>query len=122
MIKLEDFVSQSIKEIINGVVTAQEYAITKGADVNPSQLDVAPNERFKETPKGSLRGRLMQEIHFDIAVTATEGTQISGGAGILISVLSIGLQGKKDKDNTSVSRISFDVPILLPIQKSEGGL
>jgi hypothetical protein len=46
MIKLEDFVSETIKEIINGVVTPQEFAATKGASVNPVGLNLGETARW----------------------------------------------------------------------------
>ena len=115
MIKLEDFVSQTIKEIINGVVTAQEYAATKGASVSPAGLNFRTDQGVvKLWDRGS--GRLAQEIHFDVAVTATEGTQTKGGIGIFVGAFGLGSQGQTDKEKSLVSRINFDVPILLPAQ------
>ena len=35
MVKLEDFVSETLKQIVNGVRTAQDYAMENGASINP---------------------------------------------------------------------------------------
>jgi hypothetical protein len=116
MITLETFVSETLKEIINGVVAAQEHAKTKGAMVNAWGMsrDDQGIVHFNHRDE-ALRDA--QDVHFDIAVTATEGTETKGGVGVIVGVLGLGSQGQTEREKSVVSRISFDVPILLPIQK-----
>ena len=116
MIKLEDFVSETLKEIINGVAAAQQHAKTMDAYVNPEGLTF-------RTDQGSVRlwdratDRIAQEVHFDIAVTASEGTATKGGIGIFVGALGLGSQGHSEKEKSVASRIVFGVPIILPFQK-----
>jgi hypothetical protein len=113
MLKLEEFISETLKQIINGVSEAQLYALEKNACVNPSGLTF-------RTDQGQIRlynpqtGDIAQEIHFDIAVTATEGTGTKGGVGVFVGALGLGSQGQSEKESSIVSRISFDVPVILP--------
>jgi hypothetical protein len=115
MVKLEDFVSETLKQIVNGVRTAQDYAMENGASINPSTLSF-------RTDQGEVRlyerktGRIAQEIDFDIAVTTTEGTKTKGGIGIFVGPVGLGSQGQLDSTNSSMSRIKFKVPMLLPAQ------
>ena len=115
MITLEAFVTQTLTEIINGVIAAQANAATKQARVNPAGLDLTTGQGGQRLcVRGS--GQLVQEVHFDVAVTATEGTETKGSIGIFVGALGLGSQGQSDKERSMVSRISFDVPILLPAQ------
>lgn len=41
--KLDDFVAETLKQIIRGVVVAQEYGSTQNAKVNPSTAVVNHN-------------------------------------------------------------------------------
>jgi len=56
----------------------------------------------------------VQRIDFDVAVTATEGTETKGGVGIMVGAIGLGSQGKSDASNASQSRIKFVVPMVLP--------
>lgn len=115
MIKLEDFISETLKQIINGVKTAQEFAMKNDASISPPYL------AFR-TDQGEVRlfdrstGRVAQEIDFDIAVTTTEGTKTEGRIGVFVGPVGIGSQGQSDAANSSMSRIKFKIPLILPTQ------
>jgi hypothetical protein len=116
MIKLEDFVSETIKQIISGVITAQEYAKEKNAKVNPRGLTF-------RTDQGEVRlwhastGQVAQDLDFDVAVTTIEGKATKGGIGVFVGPIGVGSQGQSHGTNSSESRIKFKVPILLPLQE-----
>jgi len=113
--KLEDFISETLKQIISGVKNAQEFAKNSGAKVVPKNLLVNSNQgntRIIEIDSNQI----VQEIKFDIAVSITEGTQTSAGIGIFVGPIGVGSQGKSDESNTSTNRIKFEIPIILPTQ------
>lgn len=116
MIKLEDFVSEALKEIINGVTTAQNHAAAKNARVNPAGLNYRTDQGVVKLWDHET-GEIAQEVHFDVAVTVTEGTETKGGMGIFVGAFGMGSHGQSEKEKSVVSRISFDVPIILPTQK-----
>ncbi len=110
-VRLSEFVSEAISEVVRGVhlAKAETYEIAA----------VVP---------GSMNGVSVVEktfIEFDIAVTATSenvsSSRKSGKAGAGISVLSarVGVDGdleaeKGSKDSSALtSRISFKVPVYL---------
>ena len=53
-------------------------------------------------------------MKFDVAVTASTKSEGGGGGGI--KVLAFDLSGKisRSAENSTVSRISFSIPLLLP--------
>jgi hypothetical protein len=102
-VELEEFIRNSLLQIMKGVKTAQtEWAAdgSGGGVINPSWggPDDFPNR--------------VQEVKFDIAVTAARKTEGGGGGGI--KVLSVDLSGKvaHSAEHNTVSRISFAVPVL----------
>jgi hypothetical protein len=97
--KLGDFVSETLKELINGVKTAQKHALSKGARINPHTVVNRENQ---------------QTVEFDVAVTTTEGTQTKSGIGVFVGPVGLGSQGQSDSANSSVSRIRFSIKIILP--------
>lgn len=112
MMKLETFVAETLKEIIDGVAQAQTYYEGKGGSINPPNLTFNKNMGFQMWDHKT--GRIVQMIDFDVAVITAEGMEAKGGVGVFVGPVAIGAQRQSDASNTSSSRIKFSVPILLP--------
>jgi hypothetical protein len=110
--KLEDFVTETIKQIINGVKVAQEYAVGVQAKVNPRFRAFGDKSIAKWVD--SDQGLAVQEIEFDVAISAVEGTETKGGIGIFIGPVGLGSQGKSEASSSAVNRIKFSIPLVLP--------
>jgi hypothetical protein len=110
--KLQDFISGTLKELMDGVKNAQKYAAVSGGAINPKGLVYLKESsgvvQHRET------SRIGQEIEFDIEVTASEEKKTKGGAGVLISIVGLGVQGQSGAENRSVNRIKFKVPVIFP--------
>jgi hypothetical protein len=114
---LEDFISESIKQIIGGVKQAQIYAAKNGAHINPSGYIVINSSIGAiRDPYAKSYGQL---IDFDIAVTTKDEKEVSGKAGLSITVFKTGIDGKHNNENVSTNRIKFSIPILLPTQTNK---
>ena len=77
--QLRDFVAETIKEVIDGVVAAQAYAKEKGAVVNPKLNFHNYNQ---DLLLDSATGQPTRSISFDVGVTAAEGTKTQGGIAV----------------------------------------
>ena len=102
---IEEFVAESLKQIIDGIIRAQEYAKEKGAIVSP------PNINYVQGKPISMAGyNLGQVIDFDTAVVATaSGIRVIGGV--------LGASSDADNDALHVSsRIKFSIPVYYPVQ------
>lgn len=108
--KLEHFVSETLRQIINGVISAQEMVNTD-AKINPVTA------RFNSNTEGHAfcqrTGVPLQKVEFDVAVTVTEDSASSSG-GAAVGSISVSPASSSSFHNTSVSRIRFEVPLLLP--------
>jgi hypothetical protein len=71
--QLKDFVTETLRQIVDGVKDAQQAAKVNGAVIAPY------NKNF-------------EKIEFDVAVTATEGTGTEGKVGINIWSIAAGEQ------------------------------
>jgi hypothetical protein len=114
--KLEDFISESITQIISGVKKAQDYASQNQALINPITLQQGKASGDSYYDSRTLRPA--QVIDFDISVTTKEDGKVSGKAGVFVSVLKLGVEGSEGTENQTSNRIKFSVPILLPTQKT----
>ena len=108
--KLSEFVRETLNSVVSGVVLSQKDLEKTNAIINPSTID---ENGFISLNYGNKR---VINISFDVAVTVDniEGDE----AGIKVSVANFfsGKVGGESKTaNQKVSRVSFEIPVLLPI-------
>jgi len=109
-LELDEFVSQVLRQIVKGVKTAQDEVAGQGGKVNPA-MDSGAGAWDRET------GTPIQEVRFDVAVSAAEGTKTKGGVGVVIATFALGSHGQSEASHSALSRITFSVPLLLPVAK-----
>jgi|WetSurMetagenome_2_1015567.scaffolds.fasta_scaffold429841_2 hypothetical protein len=103
--ELEQFIHNSMVQVMKGIMSAQKEWASKGAGYGViSPAWDGPDDFRNRT----------QEVNFDVAVTAATKTEGGGEGGI--KVVALNLSGKIDHsaEKSTVSRISFSVPILPP--------
>ncbi len=101
---LNDFVSQTLRDILNGVIDVQRDAnIGKniapwgiGAIDYPSDSGVVRNGPFTVTV-----------VKFDVTVTAEITDSAKGGGGLKIAVFDLGVHGEIGSKNVATNRIQF---------------
>ena len=111
--ELKDFVSESIKQIIDGVNEAKRYAGENGGMINPRRWGW--NSTNVQAKFDRTTGAAIETIEFDVAVTAIDGTKTKGGIGVFMGAVGIGSQGQSENSHSSVSRLKFSVPVVLPV-------
>ena len=109
---LKDFVSETLKGIIDGVVDAQSYALKKGACINPVQMGIArQTNAIMRVGNDSIT--YVQKIDFSLSVQQSH--LADGKIGIeVLDILKIGGAYEKFIEN----RVSFCVPMALPHSES----
>ncbi|MBW4048724.1 MAG: hypothetical protein HIU89_12580 [Proteobacteria bacterium] len=110
--ELQEFIKQSLVQIVNGMAEAQQEVAAKGASVNPSGLKLKDDQVKGHSVSND--GNVTQHIEFDVAVTTTEGTGTKGGIGVVMGVLALGSQGQSSASSQAISRLKFTIPMLLP--------
>jgi hypothetical protein len=107
---LSEFVTATLTQVIEGTKNAQQLTKELGGSVNPKIETAKQHGKVEYTP-GLER---VTFVSFDVALTAVEESEKSGGIGVVAG--SIGLGGRKgsSESETSVSRVQFEVPITLP--------
>jgi hypothetical protein len=107
--ELRKFVGDALLSILDGVADAQGGE--RGQCISPP---------FTSAPQGSGLYRVGDElafaVNFDIAVTVTESDAKEGGGKIAVFSTSIGGRLKSQNEQSTVSRISFAVPVIYPRQ------
>jgi len=114
-VELKEFVKESLVQIIQAVSEAQkQIAELGGGEISPS----IKSEWEKTGLMFSSNGMPIQNVSFDVVVTASEKTGTKGTIGVMVSVLKLGVQGESQENSSNNSRIKFTVPITLPIMKN----
>ena len=110
--ELKTFVSETISQIVEGVVEAQERTKNPGAIINPPLIH-SSHGAVVNYAKGI--NNAPQNMDFDVTVSV-ESSSSTGGKG-KIQIAMFGAEGGKTSDNkdASVSRIKFSVPVCWPV-------
>jgi hypothetical protein len=104
--ELKVFVTETIKEIIQGVVEAQKHIIPNINHATEGYVQIGHDS-------------LMEKIEFDISVTSSESSGGEAKAGVFIKVVDFGVKNNTANNNTSTNRIKFNVPIAFPMQANK---
>lgn len=106
--ELKEFIKTAITDITEAVSELQSE-LNNGAIVNPT----LPNPIALKTLTVDNEIRPIEQLAFDVAVTATEASGIDGSAKAGISIFGAKI-GTESSAKTDVSRLTFSVPIVFP--------
>ena len=112
--ELKDFIKETITQIINGVVEAQEQISKHGAEINPKKV------QFREAGQHNYyNSGKPQNIDFDIGLTTIQKNGSTEAIGVFLGSISLGKKNEAEDEHTAVSRIKFSLPLVLPSGKGE---
>lgn len=107
--ELKEFIKAVIVDATDAVRELQSE-LGNGAIVNPTLPNTIATKTL--TVEGEIRP--IEHIAFDIAVTATEMSGISGNAKAGISVFGVKAGTESSATTEKVSRLTFSIPIVFP--------
>lgn len=117
--ELKEFISQTIREIAEGVQAASEQCSNLGVIVNPA-VTLGENGDFfvpKENVKEHINvERRVQQIHMDVLVSVAEITTLDSQVKASIKVLGANVNGRTEGNTLNSNRVSFDIPVCLPVK------
>lgn len=116
--ELKDFVKHTILDISKAIKEANDEATSQGLDikVNPLNVYEATSGRLEHfiPHSGSSSNRTIEKIKFDVAVTTGGSMSGDAGAGINVAGIKIGGSGSVKGEHENISRIAFEVPVVMP--------
>ena len=107
--ELDDFVHETIVQIVKGVTSAQKDTEDQDANINPTNVRYLSEGHWNQ-----LKGAAVQHVEFDVALTESEGSGKQGGIGVFFGGVGLGTKGQKDSQSISVTKVRFSVPIVFP--------
>jgi hypothetical protein len=112
---LNEFVKEVLVEVISGIRNAQQ--VEGGAFIVPCNDG---GHEYANHPRFSSSSRIKSTIvDFDIALTVEDSKKAEGGGGLKVWGIGASLTGEQSSKDTTVSRIQFSIPILLPESKRQ---
>ena len=106
--ELKDFIAGTLVQIVEGVHAAQKQVVELGGNVNPYYRKETPGFGTNYKPSE------VQNVSFDVAITAQENSASKGGGGVVVVGIALGKRNESSDSSTSVSRVAFTVPLGLP--------
>ena len=107
---MREFIKTVMSQIVDGIRDAQEQ--NGGAFIVPAGDG---GHKYADHPRFAASARLKSTIvDFDVAITAEDTDKIEGGAGVKVLSIQFGAKGEVSAKDTTVSRVQFAVPLLLP--------
>jgi hypothetical protein len=114
--KLDKYVEETIKQVITGIGAAKSFGEQHNARVNPASATFVSGNT--SVIFCSDTGVPIQEIKFDIAVSVNEGSTETEAPEITVGSTTVaGHNSTTETSNSSVNRIQFSIPVLLPISE-----
>lgn len=117
--ELKEFVSETIRSIIEGVKIAQESAEGNGALVNPGGLMRNTGNTSNNAIWDNSNNVYAQPVSFDVAVTVEEQAGGKGSIKILGGVINAEAGGQGGAKSGIANRVQFVVPVMLPVQETK---
>ena len=114
MVELKQFVSETLKQIIDGVLEAQDYASKHMASVNPRGHRVFEGTGIQDREMSPTLP--LHPVEFDVAVSSEAKDSAQGGVGVFVGPLAVGTKGTMESASQGMSRIHFTIPVVLPTQ------
>ena len=119
--ELKEFISQTIREIVEGMA-ASEQCSDLGVIVNPAVTlgengdFFIPNDIIKAV---TTLERRVQLIHMDVLVSISETSALDNQVKASIKVLGANVNGKTEGNTVNSNRVSFDIPVCLPVSENK---
>lgn len=104
--ELDEFIAETLKQVIDGIETAQKYSQKKGK----GRIGWSDISHTKDN---------VRMVEFDVVVTTTDNHQAKGGGGIFVGMVTVGSQVQSGGESQAVNRIRFSIPLFLPVQRKE---
>jgi hypothetical protein len=109
--ELKEFITQTLININQGIIDAQEQTKETGFLINPKNI------RKKDSGVYDAYNGLsapIQEIEFNVVVNVTEGKDSKIAVGAITGILSGGVSNTNQNNNSTQTTIKFSLPVQFP--------
>ena len=109
--ELKEFITQTLININQGIIDAQEQTKNSGILINPKNIKKRDSNIYEVYNGNSAP---IQEIEFNIVVNVTEGKDSKIAVGAITGILSGGISNTNQNNNSTQTTIKFNLPVQFP--------
>lgn len=121
--ELKNFIKEAIKDISEAITESNSELKVHGVIVNPRRVEIEKNHKsnllgYIVSPSNNPDPNFLRPVHmlsFDISVTATTKQDGKEGIGVNVAGIKLGKENGSINSNDTASRLSFSIPIALPV-------
>jgi hypothetical protein len=109
--ELKEFITQTLININQGIIDAQEQTKDSGFLINPKNIKKRGEntyEHYEGTPAQ------VQDIEFNVVVNVAEGNDAKIAVGVFTGMLSGGASNTNQNNNSTQTTIKFNLPVQFP--------
>lgn len=108
---LKEFTKQTLIQIVEGAEEANRSLMIKGSYIPYTNMR---NTNNAYTVDDAGDHRLVINVDFDVAITASESEGANGGAGLkVVGLFNAGGSVESKTENQTISRIKYTLPLVL---------
>lgn len=111
--ELQEFIKNTLIQITNGVIEAQQELKNTGCIINPKG-DYARNKMTKSSNDNDTHYRSIQKIKMNVVVNVTENVGSKSGIGVA-KIIKAGIDSEESISNGKVTSLEFEIPISFPV-------
>jgi len=111
--KLQEFITTALCEIINGVEEAKNITSSTNSLISPD-VKLPGNGASGDILVATADGGSASLVTFDVAITIEKGKGTSANIGVIGSILKLGAEGHSSYSDAFASRLRFSIPVVLP--------
>ncbi len=108
--ELQEFIKNTLVQITNGVIDAQNELKGTGCIINPESFH-SGNE-IKIGYKNEYRS--IQKIKMNVVVNVTENSGSKSGIGVA-KIIKAGIDSEESVSNGKVTSLEFEIPVAFPV-------
>ncbi len=109
--ELKEFITQTLCNINQGLIDAQEQTKSTGFIINPKNFKKRDSGIYEKYDGNSAT---IQEIEFNIVVNVTEGSDSKIAVGAFTGIFSGGASNSNQNNNSTQTTIKFNLPVQFP--------
>ena len=110
--ELKTYVAETLTQIVDGIIIAQQDLKEKKAIVNPPTTVESKGLFYEGLPPH--RQKTVQMVEFEVILGQTEGVEAKGSIGVFFASIGVGAQGKTETGSSATNKIKFSIPIVFP--------
>lgn len=116
--ELKEYVSETIVQISEGILSAMDKLKDKDVIINPDSTFHSDGQFWigKNKEHGPVE-RWVQMLEMNISTTVTDSTEGQGGRKVSIGVLNIGAGIKDSGSEQNANSVRFSIPVCFPCTK-----